>query len=174
MKVKFLRSRNSLLQKNVEGNIWFRNIFSHYIMDFIFEKYIDFYGISKLIFTQKWTTYSRLFYSTLVVDDDVQIQGQSTFTVFLIFYYLRTLHTSIPLNDFFDFQPWNFFCHDFMILWSTVLQITYIQICTRLLLLFHNGTAKKYLEIIKFGENLRQTDFVYIKFKCILQFFIPK
>ena len=35
-------------------------------MDFIFEKYIDFYGISKLIFTQKWTTYSRLFYSTYI------------------------------------------------------------------------------------------------------------
>lgn len=158
-------------------------------MDFIFEKYIDFYGISKLIFTQKWTTYSRLFYSTLAVDDDVQIQGQSTFTVFLIFYYLLTLHTSIPkFERFFDFQPWNFFYHDFMILWSTVLQIIIKkgqkntqevqvilrQIWTRLFLLFQSGTAKKYLEIIKFGEKMRQTDFVYIKFKSILQFFIPK
>ena len=157
-------------------------------MDFIFEKYIDFYGISKLIFTQKWTTYSRLFYSTLAVDDDVQIQGQSTFTVFLIFYCLFYIHPSQNLNDFFDFQPWNFFYHDFMILWSTVLQIIIKkgqkntqevqvilrQIWTRLFLLFQSGTAKKYLEIIKFGEKMRQTDFVYIKFKSILQFFIPK
>ena len=37
-------------------NIWFKNIFSHYIMDFVFEKSIDFYGIFELIYTKKWTT----------------------------------------------------------------------------------------------------------------------
>ena len=68
-------------------------------------------------------TYLRLFYSTLVVDGDVQIQGQSTFTVFLIFYCLFYIHPSQNLNDFFDFQPWHFFYHDFMTLWSAVLQI---------------------------------------------------
>ena len=53
-------------------------------------------------------------------------------------------------------------------------QVILRQIWTRLFLLFQSGTAKKYLEIIKFGEKMRQTDFVYIKFKSILQFFIPK
>ena len=106
-------------------NIWFKNIFSHYIMDFVFEKSIDFYGIFELIYTKKWSTLYLFKIILQYISSWWRCSNSRAinFHSFLDFL-LPILHTSIlNVNDFFDFQPWNFFYHDFMTLWSTVLQI---------------------------------------------------
>ena len=94
-------------------------------MDFVFEKSIDFYGIFELIYTKKWSTLYLFKIILQYISSWWRCSNSRAinFHSFLDFL-LPILHTSIlNVNDFFDFQPWNFFYHDFMTLWSTVLQI---------------------------------------------------
>ena len=114
-------------------------------MDFVFEKSIDFYGIFELIYTKKWSTLYLFKIILQYISSWWRCSNSRAinFHSFLDFL-LPILHTSIlNVNDFFNFQPWNFFYHDFMILWSTVLQI-----------------------IIKKGQKYTQAFYFFFKVVC--------